>query len=771
MDRYASAADRAAVVGRPADVPNCPSATLNERWVPFVGIDGTTYNYGNNSCAGLPPEDYNYDSSAQVVPPNATFGQTTSAGTGSVKFDVWTEAENASLGCSSTVKCTLEVIPIVGLSCDPNGLSPVSAPLPPEDIASPSDLPRVTADCESTGSYNPGDLATISNSASLGVSGALWWSESNWRNRFTVPLDFAPVSHACDVVSAGAPVDVYGSELMTEATTQWAPQFCSDPSLFKLTHVQTSEPLARTLLTDPTSGVHAAFGSQSPPGGFTTATVQAPVAVTGFSISYNIDDVKGRSVTNLRLTPRLLAKLLTESYPADDFNRFKSGQFPYLGSNPINISDDPEFQALNPGISARNGTPGAATLVALATESDVTYALTSYINADPEAHAWLGGQPDPWGMVVNPAYKTDKLTLPITRWPLSDTTAPDFSGQVACQSQDPSPWLPLVASPTPNLAATAVAVQFSSAPSKTACKPVADIQNAPVQWASPGRSVPGQRFVIGVTSLGEAAHYDLQAAALQSQATVSNPNAKFSDGTGRVFVSPDDAGLEAAAAAFTKNAATNTWTVPYDVLRNSSAGKNAYPGTMMVFADVPTSGLTTSDASDYAKLLRFAVGPGQTPGSGNGQLPAGYLPMTTANGLGAEVDYTTRAAAAVEAQKGTVPALVPAPAEPLIGTTPPPATPADGFGTSTPALSAGSGSKTTAPHSTVAKSPAATTSSAPALAAARPKTSSMSAGLAGLLLPTVLGGGLLAALVSGGLLVRPRLPVYGRRRASGRRRR
>jgi hypothetical protein len=765
LDRYASAADRAAVVGRPPDatIPDCPAVGKNERWLPYVSVDNTTYNYGNDACAGLPPGDFKTDTSAQAVPPNATFAPTTADGTGSIKFNMWTEAESATLGCSATVACSLEVIPIIGISCDPYGVSPASAPLPAEDVAGSADIAKVTAQCETNGNFAAGDPANISQSASLPVSGVLWWSPSNWRNRFSVPLNFAPVSHACDVVSSGAPVAVYGSELMTDATGQWAPQFCSDPSLFKLTHVQTSEPLARTLLADTTSGVHAAFSAQSPTGGFPAPTVQAPVAVTGFSISYNIDDVGGRAVTNLRMTPRLLAKLLAESYPGEVFDRFAPGQFPYLAHNPVNITGDPEFQALNPGISASISSPGAATLIALSSESDVIYAVTAYINADPEARAWLSGKPDPWGMVVNPAYKSDKLTLPVTRWPLNDQTLPNFGGQSACQQQDPSPWLPLVASPTPNLAATTLAVQFSSPPSKTNCKPVADIPGAPVQWGTIGRSLPGHRFVIGVTTLGEAAHYDLQTAALQSHASVTNPSARFTNGNGRTFVSPTDQSMKAAADLFTQDGATNAWTVPYDTLRTSAAGTTAYPGTLLVYGDVPTRGLAGTDATDLAKLLRYAAGPGQSPGTGNGQLPAGYLPMTAANGLGAEVDYTTRAAAAVAAQKGTVPPLVAVPGQPVIGTVPPPHVGLDGFG-SGPASSGGSNlpaGKTT-PGAKTSHGPAPSGSSS--LVGARASTPAMTSALAGMVLPTIIGGGLLAALVSGGFLVRPRPRVPGRRR-------
>lgn len=761
MDRYASASDRAAVVDRPANLPAaCGGATANERWVPFVGVDGTHYNYGNNGCAGLPPEDFVFDSSAQSVPQNATFAATTSDGTGTAKFDVWSDAENSSLGCSATVKCTLEVIPIVGISCDPAGKSPDSQPLPAADIPDPADTdntPRAISGCESGRNYAPGALATASNSANLAVSGLLWWSASNWRNRFSVPLDFAPVSHACDVTSGGSPVAVYGSELMAEATEQWAPAFCSDPSLFKLTHVQTSEPLARTLLNDPTSDVHAAFSSQSPIGGFPSPTVQAPVAISGFTVAFNVDDSHGRAVSNLRLTPRLLAKLMTESYPGDDFNRFASGQFPYLAKNPINVTKDPEFQALNPGIAAANGLPGAATLVLPSGESDVVEALTSYIEADPEARAWLSGRPDPWGMVVNPAYRSSLLPLPVLRWPLNDTTLPDFAGQVTCQTSDPSPWLPLVASPTPSLATTTLAVQFASPPSKTKCTSLSSDPTAPVQWAPFGREVPGQRFILGVTSLGDAHRYDLQSAALQSQSTVSDFGVTFGDAAGRTFVAPTPDSLKSAAAMLVMDPSTNTWTMPYDKLASDPAGAHAYPGTMIINADVPTSGLSAVNAGDYAKLLRFAAGVGQSPGTGNGQLPDGYLPMTAADGLAKQIDYTLRSAAAVQAQKGTVPPLIPVPGMPVIGT--PPAAPG---GSSAGAVS--SNPVGLATGSTTASNRGSSPSGNASPVADRAKTPSLNSGLAQALLPTLIGGGLLAALISGGVLVRPRTAVAGRRR-------
>lgn len=769
VDRYASIPDRAQVVGRPASVPAaCGSQPTTERWVPFIGVTGARYDYGNQSCAGLPPEDYNYDTSAQVVPPNATFAPTAVDGTGTVKFDVWTGAENASLGCSATVACTLEIIPIMGISCDLYGKA---GGVPAEDVPGPSQLSLATRLCQATGTYTPGSLSNPSQSADLAVSGALWWAASNWRNRISVPLSFAPISSACSQIGGGAPVSVYGSELLNEATAQWAPTFCLDPKLFKFTHVQTAEPLAQTLLNTAGSQVNAAFASLPPPTPFGRPTVQAPVAATGFAISYNIDGRDRRAVTNLRMTPRLLAKLLTESYPGDNFDRFAPGQFGNrnpngtagsgIHDNPVNITDDPEFQALNPGITALNGLPGPATLLVLSAQSDVTYALTSYINSDPEARAWLDGKPDPWGMKVNNYYVG--ITLPVLRWPLLDTTLPDFGDAFPCTKVDPAPWLPLLASPTPTLVTSTLDVQFASSPGRNACVLSGDPSNPSnqlYQWTGAGRQQPGLRFIIGVTSLGEAARYDLQTAALQTSSSV-DPGAQYTGSTGRTFVSASPASLAAAAKHLVQDDADKVWQVSSDALR---ADPGAYPGFMLVNADVPTTGLTKELANDYANLLTFAAGPGQTPGLGNGLLPPGYLPLSAASGLGALASYTARAAEAVRTQSGQVPPLIAPPTPPGGGThgggghstgpggTGPGGNPSGGgtpSGGSTPSGRSGPPTKAAPSSSLPAQQPVAQTF----------RTPKTGFGVGGWILPALLGVGLLSGLVAAGATYRP-----GRRR-------
>ena len=102
---------------------------------------------------------------------------------------------------------------------------------------------------------------------------------------------------------------------------------------------------------------------------------------------------------------------------------------------------------------------------------------------------------------------------------------------------------------------------------------------------------------------------------------------------------------------------TGTWPMPYDRLRKGKTGATAYPGTMVVYAAVPTSGLKTADAKKLGQLLRFAATSGQTPGTGLGELPPGYLPLTAANHLGALQQYTETAATAVTQQDGDVPSV------------------------------------------------------------------------------------------------------------------
>jgi hypothetical protein len=649
LDRYATAADRAPTVGVPSPLPAAcaSSGTGIQHWVPFLAADGTIYPGGLNGCAGIPPEAVNIEESLQ--PSNTTYAATDVAGNGTANFVVSTSETNASLGCSDTVPCSLVVIPIMGISCDPAG-SGLASGDPVETLA--------YNQCAATGNFTPGELSPgTQNQEALAVSGDLWWSASNWRNRISVPLSFAPFPDACNQINKSAPTYLYGSELMAGATEQWSPAFCLNRKLFKIQHVQTGEPEAKNLLQ--AGAIEAAIQAVPPQTPFSNPTVEAPIGFSGFAISYAIDDASTQAYHQLKLTPRLLAKLLTESYPAAPAIR---DAYPALQHNPLNIAVDPEFQALNPGIPPPSfySIP-AATLFALSSDSDVIWALTSYINADPAARAWLNGAPDPWGMVVNPNYKGIKL--PVTDWPLLDTfnsgAAYDTSFN-PCLAADPVPFLPLVASPVSTLATLTLNMQFGVAGSQVQCSD----PGAPDQkLVGVGRETPGQRFLLGISSLADASRYRLDTAALQSQVSASAPT-KFTNSEGRTFVAPDDSSLAAAAALLQQDPTAGTWTLPYNKFQTDTPAAGAYPGALLLSADVPTKGLSQTDAQHYATFLRFAATTGQTPGQGNGQLPDGFLPLTAGTGLGVQAQYTVTAAAAVAAQSGTVPPLTPAPAGP-----------------------------------------------------------------------------------------------------------
>ena len=321
---------------------------------------------------------------------------------------------------------------------------------------------------------------------------------------------------------------------------------------------------------------------------------------------------------------------------------------PALANNPLNITEDPEFQALNPGINPiavpGAGSDAASELMAMSSNSDVMEALTTYINDDPTARAWLNGTPDQWGMVVNPAYKG--IQLPVNQWPLLSTFEPKEYYQTDnndCLFNDPVPFQPLVAAPLANLEAISESVQYVKTNSTVVCNQPTPGSPVGEKLVTTGQETPGHEFMIAVTPLGDDQRYLLTSASLQT--------------TSGNFVAPSATSMQAATALLKPDTSSGSWPMPYPEF-GQAAGASAYPGTMVVYAAVPTKGLPTADAQEYAAFLEFAATDGQTPGSGVGQLPPGYLPLTAADGLGSLASYTEAAAQDVAAQNGQVPSVL-----------------------------------------------------------------------------------------------------------------
>ncbi|MFI5428676.1 hypothetical protein [Aeromicrobium sp. UC242_57] len=182
-DLYATDKDRAEKSGLDPIPAECNDfGGFSTHLTPFVAASGKTY----PACTGetMPPEA----AVGASFPPAEVAAFTGKDGKGQVSFEVRSAVENESLGCSDKTPCSIVAIPIMGLSC-------------------------VDADreCRRTGRFEPGSSNFANEGVDAAVSPTYWWSESNWRNRITVPLTFALPPNVCDVIDNRTPVDFYGS--------------------------------------------------------------------------------------------------------------------------------------------------------------------------------------------------------------------------------------------------------------------------------------------------------------------------------------------------------------------------------------------------------------------------------------------------------------------------------------------------------------------------------------------------------------------------------
>ncbi len=657
VDAFAAPADRAPTVGAPDPLPDaCKglSTPVTARWLPLRAADGDVFHGGPDpsvGCAATAPESN--DSSDVGLPSNTVYGVTAEDGTGEAELPLWTRSENATLGCSAAVDCALVVVPVVGISCDAWG-NALDAPQVQANGNPLTSTQKANADttCRRTGAYAAGETRDSTKSSDQAVRGGFWWSESNWRNRITVPLKFAPAGDACSATGAGNAVEIGGSVLLNELTASWRPAFCASDSLFTFSHVQQADFFALDQVD--TGTLPAAFASAARQTEFSKPVVPAPVVVGGFAIAFAIDDTSKHRQETLRLNARLVAKLVTQSYPVTTWLR--SGRDDLAG-NPLNMSVDPEFLALNPGLKSDTDLSSAGALQLLSERADLTGALTAWIDADPEARAWLDGAADPWGMTVNAAYEDKKLS-DLDGFLLDTYEAPDwYKSANKCYGNSPAPYLNLVANPQPNLATVTMNLQYASSAVLTACNFLTEDPVGSLPLRKEGREAIGSRFVLGLVTLSSADRYNLRTADLQTTSSVPAAT-KFTDASGRTFVHGDTASLTAAAAGLKADPDTKVWSFDYASLQ-TAAGAKAYPGVVPAYLAVPTTDLPPATAQNLAKLLCYAVDEkrGATQGTANGTLPSGYLALTEKNGLAAERAYTLNAVSAIRNQTTSVPAL------------------------------------------------------------------------------------------------------------------
>ena len=580
-DLYATDADKQRISGLDPfpSLDVCPTGDQPPYFThltPFITAAKKTFEACDS--AHMPPEA----AVGAAFPPAEIAAFSDETGSGSVQFEVRSDVENESLGCNHEVDCTIVVIPINGLSCD----------VPAE--------PPTTADnaCRKGGRFLPGSSNFANEGADQAVSPSLWWSASNWANRFSIPITFGLPPDTCDVLDPRPPTGFYGSELLAQASIQWSPAYCLNKKRFKFQHNQMSDDAGWNLMES--GGGAAALVSSKHKSRGNDPVGYAPTALTGFAIGYTIDlpDNAGE-YDDLRLNARLVAKLLTQSYLGSDLGRAHPG----IGNNPLAMMNDPEFQALNPGLSEISQEVGA-TVLSLSNSSDVMEQLTEWIATDKDAMAFIGGKADQWGMKVNPSYK--KITLPTPEWPLLDSYIPETEN--TCRQQNPSVYFTQFAAPVTTLRKIAEALLDAWPNVQTRC----DFDPATLLFklGRVDRQTFGARFMVGLVSLGDVERYGLRAAALETK-----------KGT---YVAPTDESLDAAIALTTQQKPMEPYVLDQKDVRKSS---KAYPGTMVVYTAARLANLLAEDATKVAQFIRLSTTEGQKVGSGNGELPAGFVPI------------------------------------------------------------------------------------------------------------------------------------------------
>ena len=438
------------------------------------------------------------------------------------------------------------------------------------------------------------------------------FSASNWRDRLAIPLTFQPLSNACPIGQQER--RVAGTELVADAVTSWQPALCGTGTTYGFSQIGDDE--ARALITsDITDAPRMGFVAEPLASGQAgdAPIYYAPVAqsalVVAFNIDYNLSRTSsvfsktGTPITNLVLNARLIAKMLTQSYQVD-VPGYAADNPTVKNNNPFSIAVDPEFVALNPEFAdwADGYPPGL--LVPLG-NSDVNKHLWAWLRADSKASAFLNGEPDNWGMKINPAYLSLRLAQGEVNasFPKADLTmarSTSDQGEPGYGTLDLRPYMN-------DLHESAQRTLRADGNVKSGW----DSTKIPPRYTALPPQALGARFILAVTDSVSAARYGLQLAKLVNQ-------------NGDI-VAPDSESILTGLSSRSSSA------VPGVTVPNFSARvAGAYPLSELTYAVFNPCKADDKARSDYAKLLEYAVTDGQVPGLTKGYLPLGFIPLSDA---------------------------------------------------------------------------------------------------------------------------------------------
>jgi hypothetical protein len=595
--------------------------------VPFKAVTGEVINSiqddgkGNKSLS----DSINVNEN-QFFTPNTTnflpWAGADDSGVGTAKFEIQTVMQSPGLGCGTPVVTGTTA---VGQSCWLVF------------------IPRGTHD-------NGQNYIT--------TSGLFWGS---WQHNIAVKLDFRPVGVRCAI--GGSEHQISGSELVSAAVASWQPKLCegSAGSAFVLSTGNEPDALASELTN---ADAPLALTSEPLSGLSGDPLLYAPITVSGVTISFAIDryvktrgkisqaykDANLSAFQSINITPRLLAKLLTNSYldslPPGD--KSYMGYKGYLdpGPNAANITRDPDFLSVNDAEWQYQSIVGVgiSDLVTPIGRSDLADRLWTYIMSDADARSFLEGAADPWGMRVNPWYSTDAMVNPSG----TGLSVPrrDFPKADPLEKPDTTKTDPVLGTAAINLVTWRPYVSDFETGAYRALRGDANVLGLwdtsavpPAFKKSPG-SLQGSQRVLALSTAASAAKFQ------NVTASLLNPAGNF--------VAPTREAMMAGEAAMVPSQSNPNFRCFDFASESAKDAASAYALTMPVYAAVNPSLLDKSLRDVYANFIRFAATKGQTPGTELGQLPPGYAPLS--DGL---VAQAMQVASLVSQGLTTIPTVVP----------------------------------------------------------------------------------------------------------------
>ena len=667
-----------------------------QTWMPFRSVDGTRIDtQADVNFAGGTAGNFWLNPYFDIVTTNEVgLAATTLNGTGAALIEINTGVESSGLGCGQRrqpLPDGTRKIPQCWIVIVPRG--------------EPLDENRNTVP------QLEGDLAD-----GRGVFTSPLGPQA-WSNRIAVPIDFNPVESPCSIDAAARAIS--GSELALNAVVSWQPALCGSGELPPYTYARTSDSTARLQLTRGTAGMAVVSRPLTQPTDPVRRIVYAPLTASGVVIGFNLERtpsadeskappdaqlLSGIRVAELNLTPRIVAKLLTHSYSNAVSILYQPAPYEWAANSPRTLFDDPDFLRFNPEFSQFQVLQARqlSSIQIPSGTSDAARALWEWVLADPEAKAWVDGQPDQWGMVMNPAYG-----VVVAANPDSFPKADPYCYQPRQVTNVPTPYTPPQVCTIDWLPP---ATSFANAAANTRrafdnARIGEDLGNPPPfasqYWKRTQPQAYSQRGFLSVTDSASAELYGIQMARLSRAGD---------NGDDRVFIAPDAAGIAAGVASMTPGSEVQM--LEPQPLQQPA---NAYPLSMITYAAIAPLTLDDQARDEYAAFLEYAGTAGQRSGYQTGELPRGYsaLPRTLRQ-QAVDAAYVVRYAELVTVPTTTTTTTVPA----TTTTTGPQAN----ASTQTPASNTGSSGSGRSSGSTAATTAASTTTIAPSTPTTVPPT-------------------------------------------------